>query len=203
MRSESSEGATSPGGGESDQIFDPNSDGTIRIPLRLPPGSERPFSAEDIILHDGDIVYIAGREGEIYYTGGLLPAAELPLPRDYDLDVVEAVMRISGPLLNGGITSNNLSGNIVQGGLGSPSPSLLTVIRQTEDGRYVHIRVDLNLALKDPRENLIIQTGDKLILQETPGEAFARYVSGIIDITMGFQLFRRNQGVGNASVRLP
>ena len=43
-----------------------------RIPLRLPAGQEPAFDPKDIILKDGDIVYIATRNAEVFYTGGLL-----------------------------------------------------------------------------------------------------------------------------------
>ncbi len=45
----------------------------LRIPLRLPPGVTPSFRPEDIILKEGDIVYIDSREAEVFYTGGLLP----------------------------------------------------------------------------------------------------------------------------------
>ena len=35
--------------------------------------------------------------------------------------------------------------------------------------------MDLNRAFRDPRERILIQPGDIIVLQETPGEAFARY----------------------------
>ena len=52
----------------------------VRIPLRLPPGSADPFKPEDIALRDGDIVFIEARDTEFYYTGGLLPSIEVPVP---------------------------------------------------------------------------------------------------------------------------
>src|SRR5207249_10709769 len=54
----------------------------IRIPLRLRPGEVPSIRPEDIILHTGDIVYIAAREAEFFYTAGLLPAGQFILPRD-------------------------------------------------------------------------------------------------------------------------
>ena len=39
----------------------------------------------------GDIVFIETREREVYYTGGVLQGREIPLPRDYDLDVLAAI----------------------------------------------------------------------------------------------------------------
>jgi protein involved in polysaccharide export with SLBB domain len=175
----------------------------IRIPLRLPPGSDPPFRDEDIILHSGDIVFIGARDAEVYYTAGLLPAREIALPRDQDLGVVEAVLRIGGPFINGGINSNNLNGAIVGSGVGNPSPSQLTVLRRTPDGRQVNIRVDLHQAARDPRENILVKAGDVLILQENTDEAFARYVSQVFDFSIIARIINRGSASGTASVVLP
>src|SRR5216684_247130 len=65
-------------------------------------------------------------------------------------------------------TQSNLSGQIIPRGIGEPSPSLLTVLRRTPSGGQVSIRVNLNRALQDPHENIMVQPDDVLILQETP-----------------------------------
>src|SRR5262249_41434103 len=123
----------------------------------------------------GDVVFLEARERDTFYTGGLLPSGEFVLPRDRDLDVVEAIARVRGPLLNGAFATNNLAGNLIEPGIGSPSPSLLTVLRRTPGGGRLPIRVDLNRALTEPQESLRVQPGDVLILQEKPSEALARY----------------------------
>ncbi len=152
----------------------------IHIPLRTPPGEAPSFRPEDVVLQTGDIVFIEARDTEVFYVGGLLLPRQFVLPRDYDLRVVDAVALAGGPLVNGLQTQNNLSGAIVQSGLGSPSPSLLTVLRKTKCQGEVKIKVDLNRALNDPRENILVQAGDVLILQETPGEAITRYVTTVL-----------------------
>lgn len=149
----------------------------IRIPLRLRPGERLNFRPEDIVLRTGDIVYLKAREAELFYTGGFLPPGEYPLPRDYDLDVVSAVVRVGGPFISGGINPINLTGTTTQGGIGFPSPSQLSVVRRTPGGGQVVIRVDLNRAMRDPRERILVQPKDFLILQETPSEAFGRYLT--------------------------
>jgi protein involved in polysaccharide export with SLBB domain len=147
----------------------------LRIPLRLPPGAPIPFSPEDVILQNGDIVFIESREVEVFYTGGLLNAGQYALPRDYDLNVVEAIAMVRGSLINGAFNINNFSGQVIAPGIGFPNPSLVTILRRTHDGRQVAIRVDLNRALEDPRERIIIQPKDLIILQQTMGEALASY----------------------------
>jgi hypothetical protein len=149
----------------------------MRIPLRMRPGESPPFRPEDIILRDGDIIFIEARDTEVFYTGGLLPPHQFPVPRDYDLDCIEAISFIGGPFINGGINGSNLSGNLLQNGLGFPSPSLLVVLRKTPGGGQIPIRIDINKALRDPRERVLVKAGDILLLQETPCEATTRYIT--------------------------
>jgi len=152
----------------------------VRIPIRFPPGERPSFRPQDVLLDNGDIVFIESRPAEVFYTGGLLPSGEWLLPRDFDLNVVEAISRVHGILVSGQTTANNLNGQVGQIGFGFPNPSLLVVVRRTRDGGQARIRVDLNRALRDPSENLLVQPGDMLILQESPGEAFGRYVSQVV-----------------------
>lgn len=157
--------------------FDPRDPekGFVRIPLRVRPDEPVTFTEKDIILNDGDTVYIEARDTEAYYTGGLLGGAQIPLPRDYDLRVTDAIAQIRGPLFNGGFSQTAFVAQSVNAGVGRPSPSMLTVIRRLPNYRTVTIRVDLNRAITDLRENIIVQPGDTLIMQERPGEALLRY----------------------------
>ena len=147
----------------------------IKIPLRLYPEQPITVREEDIILRTGDIVLIEARDTEYFITAGVTGAAQFPLPRDYDLNVIEAIAQIRGPLLNGGYTQNAFIAQSVNTGIGNPSPSLVTVLRRAPNNRQIPIRVDLNRAFTDPRERLLMQPGDILVLQERPGEASARY----------------------------
>lgn len=163
-----------------------------RIPLKVREGELPTLAEEDIMLHDGDILVVETREPEQYYTAGLMINQEVPLPYDTDLTVVEAVTRVGGPVFNGGFGGSNLQGSIVQSGIGNPNPTLLTVLRQAPNGQQIPIRVDLAEAVRDPRENILVMDNDILILQETPGEAFARYISGIFDFGLSANYTRRN-----------
>jgi protein involved in polysaccharide export with SLBB domain len=149
----------------------------VRIPLRRPCGTPAELRPEDVILQTGDVVFLEARKDDLFFTGGLLPPGAYVLPRDRDLDVLEAVSRVRGPFYNGAFGVSNLAGNQVQPGLGGPSPSLLAVIRRTPTGGQVPIVVDLREALLHPEERLIVRSGDILILQEKPGEAMVRYFS--------------------------
>src|SRR5207302_7333876 len=149
----------------------------VRIPLRQVPGAPPCFGPEDVVVYTGDVIFLEARDEDLFYTGGLLPPGVFVLPRDQDVDVVEAVSRVRGPLFNGAFGGNNLAGNLVAPGMGSPSPSLLVVLRRTPGGGQVPIVVDLRDALRHPEERLLVQAGDVLILQEKPGEALARYIT--------------------------
>lgn len=152
----------------------------VQIPLRTRPDTPLTFRAEDVILHDGDVVFVPAREERLFYTGGLLPPGQHILPRDTDLDVLEAVARVRGTLFNGAFGVNNLSGSILMPGLGQPSPTLLTVVRRLpHDGGQVSIRVDLGRAVKDARERILVQPGDFLVLQETPAQGAVRFVTQV------------------------
>jgi hypothetical protein len=161
----------------------------VRIPLRVRPGEEPDLKPEDVILQTGDVVFIEARDLDIFYTAGLLPPGEFVLPRDRDLDVVEAISLVKGPMVSGAFAVSNLSGTIIQPGIGSPSPSLLTVLRQMPGQGQIMIRVDLNRALQDRRERIVVQPKDVLILQETPGEAIARYLSEMFKFNTSYTLY--------------
>lgn len=169
-----------------------------RISLKIRKGENPNISEAAVSLADGDIVVVETRESEQYYTAGLMFNQEVPLPFDYDLTVIEAVARIGGPLMNGGFGGANLNGNIVSTGLGNPNPSLLTVLRKADNGRQIPIRVDLTEALRDPRENIIVKNGDILVLQETTGESFARYMTNVFNFNGSASISRVN-GVTNRS----
>jgi hypothetical protein len=176
---------------------------TVRIPLRLRPGDVPSIEPEDIILHTGDIIYIEAREAEFFYTGGLLPPGQFVIPRDYDLDVVQAVSLVGGPLVSGGLNPINLSGTFIVGGIGFPSASLVSIIRRTPNGGQMAIRVDLNRALRDPRERILIQPKDVVLLQETSEEAFARYFTAVFKFNFFWQLIHGPHESGTTTVALP
>lgn len=176
---------------------------TIRIPLRLRPGEPIPFKPEDVILDDGDIVFVQTRDSEVFYTAGLIQSGEYPIPRDYDLDVLTAVLQTRGPIANGGVSVNNQNGNLVQPGIGAPSPSQLTVLRRCPGRRQIAIRVDLNRAMQDPRERIFVQPGDVLILQETLGEAFTRYVTNTFRNTFVGTIFAGRKATDTVTINSP
>jgi protein involved in polysaccharide export with SLBB domain len=164
--------------------YDPNDPlkNATRIPLRVYPEQKLVIREEDIILKDNDILYVQSREADTYYTAGLIGTGQFLLPRDYDLRIVEAIARVRGPLVNGGFSQNAFVAQATTNGLGNPSPSLVSVIRRMPGNREFVIRVDLDRALRDPRENILVMPEDILVMQELPGQAITRYLTQTIRV---------------------
>ncbi len=176
----------------------PEDPAIVRIPLRLQPGETPHFRPEDIILHDGDIVYIESRDREVFYTGGLLGGGEYQLPRDYDLDVIGA-MAIAGAGVGdtnsrggrgGGGLGGGGGGGIVQG-LGGVPPGQLFILRKTPCGDQITISVDLNRAIKSPEARPLVQAGDILILRFKPEEEATNFAIGTF-FTFGIRELLKN-----------
>jgi protein involved in polysaccharide export with SLBB domain len=152
---------------------DPN---TVRIPIRFHPEDVPLFKEEDIILGTGDVVYIPTREREKYYTGGVLHGGEHLLPRDYDLDVLGAIAVAGGPVGAAGTGLGAVGGRSGSAGIsrGGPilgkNPSKLLVVRKLECGGTLVIRVNVNRALTDGSQRILVQPEDTLILQYTVAE---------------------------------
>ena len=161
----------------------PDDPAIIRIPLRLPPGQTPTFKPEDVILQDGDIVLIEGREREVFYTGGLLGGGEFPLPRDYDLDVIGAMSIVGQGVGNPNSGGFQGGGRFGGGGFGVNSiggipPGQLFVLRKTPCGGQVSIAVDLNRAINNPAARPLVQAGDILVLMYKPEEELLNFGLG-------------------------
>jgi protein involved in polysaccharide export with SLBB domain len=155
----------------------PEDPSTTVIPLRFYPEEMPDIREEDIILYEGDIVYIESREAELFYTGGMLPGGQWPLPRDYDLDAIGA-MGVAGFGAGSTQASNGGGGGGMLGGaagLGGAAPSNLFIVRKTPCNQQITIKVDTLRALQDPRENILIAPGDTLILRYKPREELLNF----------------------------
>ncbi|MFN0199460.1 MAG: polysaccharide biosynthesis/export family protein [Planctomycetaceae bacterium] len=146
---------------------------TIKIPVRLAEGEQVHFTEQDIILQDGDVVFIESRDTEIFYTGGLLGGGQYSLPRDYDLDILGALsiaqsQRGGQNRSMGGASALNQDVTI--------SASRVVILRQLGNGDQVPIEIDLYEALKNPHERILIQPGDYILLQYTPLEAVGAFI---------------------------
>jgi len=169
----------------------PEDPSILKIPLRLPPGTIPEFGPENVVLEDGDIVYIESRDAEVFYTGGLLPGGEFKIPRDYDLDVLTA-MALSG----GGISRQQNGGGGGMGGIGGMvgqvPPGMLYVLRKTPCNGQITIAVDLAKANVDPRERILVQPGDILVLRFKPSEEILNFSLGTF-FTFGIQYALTNR----------
>lgn len=151
----------------------------VRIPIRLHPGEQAQFTEQDVLLFDGDVVFIESCETEIFYTGGLLGGGQYQLPREYDLNVLDAISLAQGRQASGG--GGGGFGNRI-GGIAavnqdiSVSASTLIIIRRLPDGNRINIKVDLNRVLRDQNEDILIQAGDHLILRYKPLEAVGAFI---------------------------
>ena len=168
----------------------PDDPTALRIPLRLPAGIVPSVTPEDVILEDGDIVVVESRDNEFFYSGGLLPPGQWPLPRDYDLDALGA-MAIAG----GGIASRGGAGGaslLGASSIGGVPPGRLYILRRTPCKGQIAIEVDLAEAINSPAARPIIQPGDTLILQYSPCEEALNFGLGTF-FTYGIQrLFSGN-----------
>ena len=140
----------------------------VRIPLTGSPGEGLPFTQADVQLDDGDVVYVPRRE-EYFYIGGLVGGAKIPLPRDEDIDVIEAISlangSVGGPLgQSGQALAQGTPGHVVR-------PTRVIILREMPDGRQLPIRVDLARAMTDQKERILIQSNDVVMLQYKPGQA--------------------------------
>jgi protein involved in polysaccharide export with SLBB domain len=160
----------------------PDDPSILKIPMRLPPGVLPAFSTDDIILEEGDVVYIESREAEVFYTGGLLPGGEWLIPRDYDLDVLGAM-----GLAGAGVGSmTNRGGSFGINSIGGVPPGMLYILRKTPCNGQITIEVDIARASQDPRERPLIMPGDTLILRYKPGEELLNFGIGSF-FTFGLQ----------------
>lgn len=153
----------------------------IRIPLKLCPGETIPFTEADVTLQDGDLIYIQPRRMEYFFTGGLLPGAQIPFPRDEDLDIIEAIALANGSVGGFGGTSSAVfragagPGNVIP-------PRRVLVLRKLPNGEQLPIRVDLARAMKNPAERIRIMPGDFIMMYYTPGE-------GVTNVALNFLNF--------------
>jgi protein involved in polysaccharide export with SLBB domain len=154
-----------------------------RIPLLVCPGQALPFLPEDVVLNDGDVVYIE-RRIEFFVTGGLIQGGQHLLPRDEDLDIIEA-MSIAGNNAFGPVGQG--IGNNFRGGPGAIiPPSSVIIVRKLESGEQIKIAVDVRAALNDPSERVTIQDRDVIILQYRPHELAGNMAINILRLNFLF-----------------
>ncbi len=155
----------------------------IKIPLRIGPDDPAiQLSEEDIKLYAGDIVFVRSRDSEVFYTGGLLPAGQWPLPRDYDIDVLQAMA-----LAGGNVASAPGSGDegFSRGGIGAIFPPTRVIVLRELCGEQVPIEINVKRAVLDPSERIRVLPGDFITMEYTPLEL----IGNVVLSTLRFNLF--------------
>ncbi len=158
----------------------------IRIPLKLCPEQPIPFTPEDVLLEDGDVVYIQPRRDEYFYTGGLLAGGQIPMPRDEDLDILEAIALANGSVGGLGGTS---SVAVLRAGAGVGNiipPTRVLILRKLPNGEQLPIRVDLAKAMVDPTERIRVMPGDYIMMYYKPGEMTTNAVLNFFNFSWVF-----------------
>ena len=168
----------------------------IRIPIRLGPGEHVNINPEDVILYEGDIVFIESRDSEVFFTGGLLGGGQYTLPRDFDLDILKALSIATSRTTSSG-AARQLGGVSALNSDVTISPSNVVVIRTLPEGGEVAIKIDIYRARNDLSERLIIQPGDYIYLQYTPAEAVAAFIERHLLEGALFGLFTQQLGNQN------
>jgi len=158
----------------------------VRIPIRGEIGSFPQINEADITLEDGDVVFIKGRQRDVFYTGGLLDGGRFPLPRDYDIDVLEAMAMAGGSVS----ASAGSGGNGSFSGIGNILPATQVTVLRKCGCEQVAIDVDLRYALAEPCERVIVQPGDLIILEYRKNELFTNSLVSVFQFGGIFNLFR-------------
>lgn len=145
----------------------------VRIPLSMADGELLPFSQNDVILEDGDIVLVESREDEYFFTAGLLGGGQFALPPNQDIDVIDAVLladtysrrsQLNAPTRAvGGVSVLNRDVTV--------GASRVVIERKSADGQVQRFRVNLYHAMKNPDQRVLIEPGDRLYLEYTAIEA--------------------------------
>ena len=150
--------------------YQPTSTGGTSIPLTRGAG-DRFFDNRQSALRQGDVVVVEAKPTEVYYTGGLLRSGEFPLPRDQQLSVLGAIALAGGPTVQ---TNSGL-------GLSRLPPTDLIVVRNNGRNGQVNIRVDLDRALNDPTQQILIAPGDYLFLRHKTAERVGNLGIGVFN----------------------
>ena len=170
-----------------------NGSNITRIPIRVGQNKIMPqITQDDIILENGDVVLIEGRETEFFYTGGLLDCAQHPIPRDYDLDVLGVIAIAGGSLSTSPGGSSGTLGSFGGGGRGSNlMPASRIRVLRTINGNPTEIELNLREIIKnnDISQRILIQPGDVVLLEYRPREVAIN--TGVTILTAArFGLFR-------------
>lgn len=164
----------------------------LRIPLRIGPNDPPVMLApSDIILNNGDVLFVESRRSEVFYTGGLLVGGQHHLPRDYDLDVLGAIAMAGGSISAAAGSTNNGNGNR-GAAIGTIFPPTRVIVIRTVNGQVHAVKVNVKTAITDPRERILIQPNDMILLEYTEWELCMNVLLNNVNLNLSLnELFRR------------
>ncbi len=137
-----------------------------------------PFSRSQARLSKGDIVSIAAKPTEVFYTGGLLGGGEFLIPRDRPLSLMDAIAQAGGiPQSRGG------------GAVPLQLPESLTLLRLNGD-QQISRQFDLSGGFSQQASQTRVCSGDYLILDYSPAQRVQNVGIGVLNIYGVRQLFR-------------
>ena len=166
--------------GQLPMMFPKDNTKLIRIPLHVPLDDALPFHPEDVVLGDGDVVFLPQRDGDVFLTGGLLGGGRFPLARDRDIDILEAIAIATGNPL-GPVGDANSMVRFRSGPGSVIPPTDAVVVRRLSEHEQFKIRVDLRKAVDDPTERLVIAPGDLILLNYRPKELVGNVILNLFD----------------------
>ena len=143
-------------------------------------GQTQSFPRSAARLNDGDIVAVAARPTEVFYTGGRLPGGEFAIPRDKSLSVLEAIA------LAGGIPQAQRS----VGAIPLQQPQILTLLRK-RGGQQVAYRFNLSNGFSQQAAATQVRSGDYLLLDFSPTQRVQNVGVGVFN-TVGIRALLRN-----------
>ena len=137
----------------------------------------RPFPRSQARLNKGDIVSIAAKPTEVFYTGGLLGGGEFVIARDRPTSLLEAIAQAGGiPQSRGG------------GVIPLQQPRSLTLLRRSGGGQ-VSYRFDIDGGFSQAASQTTVQAGDYLILDYSPAQRVQNVGVGVLNTYGVRQLF--------------
>ena len=165
-----------------DQQYSPglSTANVTRIPIESRNGQLQLLTEEQITLNDGDVVFIEARKREVFYTGGILEGGRFPLPRDYEIDVLEAISLAGG--------SSRGTPAVGSRGSGVLPPTRVLILRE-HNCQFCTIEVDLRCIQSDPTQRVIIRPGDIIQLDFRSNESFINAVVSALQFGSFFRLF--------------
>ena len=138
-----------------------------------------PFPRSGARLGNGDIVSVAAKPTEVFYTGGQLGGGEFLIPRDRPLSIMDAIAQVGGvPQGRRGLAAVPLQ-----------EPRLLKLVRNV-GGQQAVYQFDLSGGYSQQAAQTRVRSGDYLILDYSPAQRVQNVGIGVLNTYGVRQLFR-------------